>query len=218
VTVDSGGTQSRTRTHEETRTTSRTVSYLITQSEAVAWYLHEDLATFVESQQIDLSDVLGIPLDQRTYRNSELIELLCDDIAHMLREGLVSRVHLLLYDRQVDTSSGAFPLIYKATYEISLQRGLSTEGARRRGGLLRPPEFGAGEFAILIDWHRDANHSRRRRIGYPAYNLNWVPPDQRYDGTTLVKYRDGSLTADGAVIVRRGEEAVPGALSYLDES
>ena len=45
-----------------------------------------------------------------------------------------------------------------------------------------------------------------------------MAPDRRYDRTTLVKYRDGSLTADGATIVRRGEEATPGALRYLDDS
>jgi hypothetical protein len=219
MSVDEGaGTQSRTRTQAGTRTTSRTVSYLITQSEAVAWYLHEDLRRFVDSQQVNLSELLGIPDAEPTHTDDELVELLCDDIAHMLRDGLVRRLHLLVYDEQKDLTSNAYPLLYKATYEISLQRGLSTEGARRRGGLLRPPELGAGRVAILIDWHPDADAARRQRVRYPSYNMNWVAPDRRYDATTLVHYRDGSLTADGAVIVRRGEEASPAALRYLDVS
>jgi hypothetical protein len=218
MTSQPGGTQSRTFTREDTRTASRTVSYTITQSEAVAWYVHEDLASFVDSQHIDLAEVLGIPYDQRSFTNAELIELLCDDIAHLLREGLVERVHLLLYHAEKDLTTNAYPLLYKATYEISLQRGLQTEGPTRRGGLLRPPDFAAGEFAILVDWHPDADRERRRRVSYPSYNLNWISPDRSYDRTTLVRYRDGSLTADGAMIVRRGEEATAASLRYLDMS
>lgn len=214
----SAETRARTHAREETRTASRTVSFLITQSEAVAWYVHEDLLSFVSSQDVDLSEALGIPHEQRSYANHELVELLCDDIAHMLRDGLVSRLHLLVHDPQLDPSTKAYPLLYKATYEISLQRSLATEAARRRGGLLQAPEFAGGRFAILIHWHPDADPERRRHVCYPRYNLNWVAPDRSFDGTSLVHYRDGSLTADGATIVRRGEEATPGALRYLDDS
>jgi hypothetical protein len=212
VSGEGGGTRSRTYA----RTESRTVSYVITQSAAVAWYIREDLARFVAQKKIDLSEALAVPHRERTYTDPQLVELLCDDIAHMLREGLVRRVHLLLYHDELDAGTGAFPLLYKATYEISEQPGLSTKGLKRQGGLLQPPDFAAGELAMLIDWNPDADRMSRRRVRYPSYNLNWVTPDRRFDPTTLVKYRKGSLTGVGVTIVWRDEEATSASLRYLD--
>lgn len=216
------GSQSRTRVETAVQTRSESVSYVISQSGLVATYIHEDLAGLVNVWHLDLATRLGVP-QELAHSNEELVELLCEDLAHMLRASLVSRVHLLLYDpepRPAPTGgTECFPLLYKATYEISVQRGLRQEGGRRRNGLLDPPrlpDVGSMEFAILIDWHPKATPEQRARARYPTYTFDWAPAGDTYDATTLVEYRKGSLTADGATIVERLESAVPHTLNFLE--
>jgi hypothetical protein len=186
-------------------------------SEAVAWHVHQDLVRVVETRDVELAELLGIPDEGRTQSDAELLELLGDDIAHLARDGLMSRVHLLVHETELDAATGAYRLLHRATYEAGEPRSARGEGSRRSGGLLRAADLASGGFAMLIGWHAGADPEQRERVTNPAYNLDWRAPEGRYDRVTLVRYRDGSLTADGAAIVRRGEEAVAAALRYLDE-
>lgn len=208
------GSQSNTFAHVQGKTQVKTASYTITQSEAVAIYIYEDLTLMIQQRNINLSKLLAIPSGQNRYTDTQMIEFMCDDIAHMLRDGLIQKVHFLLYDQQIDATTKAYPLFYQATYEVSLQRGLKPAGPQRHGGSLAPPQSVPRNtgFAILLDWHPNADMDRRQRVVYPAYNMNWVTPGAQYDATTLVRYREGSLTADGATIVERNELTTPNSL------
>lgn len=208
------GTQANTFTFVQGQTQVKVYSYEITQSAAVEFYIHEDLEQFVKDRNIDLPTLLCILPGRRSYTDEQLIQLLCADIGHMLRDSLITRVHFLLYDPQIDASTQAYPLFYQATYEVTLQRGVKQQGPQRLGELLAPPQNiprDAG-FAILLEWHPNSDMDRRQGVIYPSYNLNWVSPQSRYDPTSLVRYREGSLTADGATIVNRSESTTPGAL------
>lgn len=199
------GSRSLTYAEPETEERSKTISYVLTQSAAVAAYVHDDLARLVDAWKIDLAALLRMPRDH-VFSNDQLIALLCEDIAHMLRNALVSRVRFLLHEHEPTADTGVFPLLYMATYEISVERGLRPVRAQRVNGLIDPPNLPRGDFAILIDWHPNASPAQRDRVRYPTYQFDWRPTGGTYDATTLVRYREGSLTADGATIIARRDE------------
>src|SRR6266700_2939342 len=97
------GTQANTFAYVQgqTQVKVKTYNYVITQSEAVADFLLEDLDLLVKERNIDLSTLLGIPSGRRSYTDQQLLQLLCADIGHMLRDSLIIRVHFLLYDPQI---------------------------------------------------------------------------------------------------------------------
>ena len=202
------GTQALTFTHVQNKTQVKTVSHVITQSEAVATYIHEDLSDLVQNMHVDLTHVLALPANRATSNSRILLEYLYEDIGLLLRNALISRVHFLLYDPHMDSMTKAYPVLYEATYEIMLQRGLQQQGPQRHGGLLTPPKhlIGHVDFVILVDWHPNADMMRRQRAVSPTYHFNWVSPQCRYDPTSLVRFREGALTMDGATIINRVEQ------------
>jgi hypothetical protein len=200
----------------ETRTVSRVVSRPAAESDALAWHVHQDLWAWMDERQVELSDLLGIRDELRSWTDTELLELLCDDVAHLLRDGALSRVHLLVHEPEPEAASGAHVVLYRATYEIGSSHRAGGEAFRRGGGLLRPFELAYGGLAILVEWRPAVALERTGPISPPGYHLSWCAAEQPCAGTALVRYGDGSLTADGAAIVRPGESAPPGRVGYLD--
>ena len=213
---------SMTETYAATTITTEVtvIPRVVTQSEQIARYFTEDLSKFVQDTNINLVTELQIPPDLADSSGGldteAIIEMLFDDIAHMLRDTLITGVHLMISERYTDPNTGAYPLRYHAEYTVSKpppdpQRQKAEEG-KRWGGHLAPPKniWNNARFAMLIDWNPSANE-RRRQVRRPRYCFDWVPEHSRFDDTSLVRYREGGMTADGAsVVVHRQESASPG--------
>jgi len=194
-----------TETYAETKQTVEVtvVPRSMTQSQEIARYFIDDLKQFLKDTRIDLARELQIP-PEYTHDQDILVEMLFDDLTHMLRDGLITGIHLLLSDPEPDKNTQAYPLTYHARYVIDMpERNLKAANARQFGGRLAPPKkFKAGtRFALLIDWNPNANE-RRRQVRKPDYCFNWVPETVRYDGTTVVRFREGGMTIDSATVKR----------------
>jgi len=208
-------TQSNAVTETYALTTATTdvtvVPRIITQSEQIARYFTEDLEKFVEQSHIDLIKVLEIPPDQ-AYSTRDVIYMLFDDISHMLRDGLITGIHLLLANPDIDKNLHAYPLRYHAMYTINVPaRSLKESNESQRfNGFLAPPHnvWVGARFALLIDWNPTAN-SNRHRIRRPEYCFDWVPEHNRFDETSLIRYREGGMAFAGAT-VNRAEFKSPG--------
>ncbi len=187
----------------------------VTQSDQIARYFTDDLKNFVRETNINLVEELDIP-SEHNLSSSEAIEMLYEDLAHMLREGIITGIHLLLSEPQRDPNSGAFPLRYHAMYVVNSntrtpQRSLSSSSVQQRGGSLALPTnvWLDARFALLIDWNPSANE-RRRLVRRPEYCFDWVPKQAKYDATTLIRYREGTMTVNSATVVERRELRSPG--------
>lgn len=207
----------RTEAYQHTKATSEVivVPRIITQSEQIARYFTEDLTKFVELTNIDLMSYLNIPPDY-AHNTEGVIFMLFDDLSHMLRDGLITAIHLLLSDPKVDPNSHAYPLRYHAMYTIDTSRAAARtlkkaeDTMKRFNGHLAPPKkvWIDARFALLIDWNPTAAE-RRRNVRRPEYCFDWVPEKARFDATSLVRYREGGMTFDGAN-VNRTEAKSPG--------
>ncbi len=192
-------------TYAETKQTVEVtvVPRIMTQSQEIARYFTDDLKQFLKDTRINLARELQIP-PEYTHDQDILVEMLFDDLTHMLRDGLITGIHLLLSDPNPDKNTGAYPLTYHARYVINMpERNLKVANARQFGGRLSPPKkFKAGtRFALLIDWNPNANE-RRRQVRKPDYCFNWVPETVRYDETTVVRFNEGGMTVDSATVTR----------------
>lgn len=190
----------RVGTHSEQRS--------ITHSEQIARYFTEDLTYFLQETGFSLLKELQIPTEYAR-SNREVVEMLYDDLAHMLRARLITGIHLLLAEPRLDPNSQAYPLRYHAMYLLEWPAGEAQSGdtrAMRLGGHLAPPKqsWAKARFALLIDWDRSAT-DRRREARRPEYCFDWVAEEDRYDDTTVIRYREGNLTSGGRVIVQRRE-------------
>lgn len=209
---------SQTETYAATQdTTEEIVTQLVlTQTEQIARYFTEDLSRLADLANLNLIKELAIPPDPRGFSlaRKDIIQMLYEDLTHMLRERLITAIHLLLSEPQSDPNTGVYPLRYHAMYTIRQQE----QGERRLlgtprlfGGRIAPPErvWVGARFALLIDWDLSANE-RRRQVRRPLYCFDWVPERTRFDARSLIRYRDGGLTYDGVTLVARTEARSPG--------
>lgn len=196
-----------TTTYADTETTSHStvIPSIITRSEQIAHYFADDLEEFLRLTHIDLAKELQIPYGY-SHDSRDIVSLLYDDLSHMLRDELITGIHLLLSDNRLDSSTGAYLVRYHVQYTVDASRSLSSSVSsqpQRFGGLVAPPKdvWWDARFALLIDWNKGAG-AKRYRVRRPDYNFDWVPEASRFDATSVLLYRQGSLTADSATVVR----------------
>lgn len=191
------------------------VSRTIAQSEQIARYFLDDLERFLADTHIDLMSELGVPPEEAE-DSQEVMRKLFDDLAHLLRDSMITGIHLLLSDRTADPNSKQYKLRYHAEYTLMQQaRDIRPDRERyqsqRVNGYLKPKNgswIGA-RCVLLIDWNPTMNE-RRRSASQPEYWFNWIPRQERFDPTTLVRYREGGMAFDGANVVSRVEYTAPG--------
>jgi hypothetical protein len=192
----------------------------IAQSEQIARYFTEDLEKFIADTHIDLMRQLDIP-PSFARNDKAVISKLFSDLSHMLRDSMITGIHLLLSKAEIDVNTHCYPLLYHAEYTIRTpntatgERDLRPDKAhyssQRIGGYLAPPRdsLAGAKFALLLDWNMTLSE-RRRNARPPDFWFNWVPMNDRYDATSLVRFRAGGMAFDGAVVVNRGEAKPPG--------
>jgi hypothetical protein len=214
MTQHNTGSSAGTGTYQYTQSTQKTsvVPRIVTQTEQIARYFTEDLEKFVEETHIDLIRELDIPAEYAS-SNREVLFMLFDDLSHLLRDSIITGIHLLLHEPARDPNTHAFQVRYHAEYRISIpERSLKqSDQAMRFNGYLAPPRniwLGAS-FSLLIDWNTSANE-RRRSAHRPEYWFDWLPELSQYDATSLIRYREGGMAFDGAT-VDRTEYRTPGS-------
>lgn len=191
----------------------------IAQSEQIARYFTEDLDKFLADTHIDLVRQLGIP-PHFARSSREVLVKLSDDLGHMLRDSMITGIHLLLSNPDVDTSTGAYALRYHAEYTIRQGRDLrqatnkgdkANYNPERLNGHLTPPRgsWVGAKFALLIDWNPTLS-ARRRNARPPDYWFDWMPSNDAFDATSQVRFRDGGMAFDDARVVDRREWKSPG--------
>ncbi len=205
----SSGASSGTRTFLDTKETefSTVVPSIISRSEHIAQFFVDDLEEFLRLTRIDLAEELQIPFDYPQDAR-DIVAMLYDDLTHMLRDELIIGIHLLLSDNALDPNTGAYPVRYHVQYTIdrSVPPTSTSSEEKHFGGLIAPPRdvLQHMRFALLIDWNSSAR-AKRHRVRRPEYIFDWVPESSRFDATTVMRYRDGGLTADSAQVVKRVE-------------
>lgn len=205
---------------EEKTTEKTTVTPLITtQSEAIATYFIDDLTDFIRDMRIDLLKYLEFPPEESQDLH-EVLQMLFDDLARMLRDRLITGIHLLLSANELDPNVHAYPVLYHAHYQVFVHERIlgapkdEEPKSERWGGRLEPPPIAwtHARFALLIDWAPSASRERRKRVNRKfGYLFDWVPDNARYDPSSLLKFRDGGLTMVGANLATRVELQVPRA-------
>lgn len=190
----------------------------IAQSEQIARYFTEDLEKFIDESHINLMRELEIPSDY-AQDTGEIIQMLFDDLSHMLRDSMIIGIHLLLGEPSVDPNTHTYPLRYHAEYTITptgrdLRSGSGDKdkySSQRINGYLAPPRSAwiGAKFSLLIDWNPTTSE-RRRTARRPEYWFDWTPKQDRFDASSLVRYREGGMAFDGANVVRRDESKSPG--------
>lgn len=208
------GTGSGTETYAEVKETVVVSVDLstVTYAEQIARYFFDDVSDFLQKTGINFATYLQLPANSDYPTElEELMEMLYDDLAHMLRDHLITGFHLLLSEPKPDPSmNNAYPLRYHALYNIYLpQRTLNPlppdEEATIRGGRLAPPDkvlFRDARFDMLVDWDPAATDARMHKVRRPDYWFNWVPESARFDETRLVAYREGRFESGHARVGR----------------
>ena len=205
------GSASASRTFADTIDTTVTtvVPSIITQSDQIALYFSEDLEELVHLTGIDLAETFQIPLDY-FHDPKDIITLLYEDIAHMLRDGLITGIHLIFSDSVMDKGTNAYLVRYHVHYLVNNPNNMfaAPSPAQRFGGMIAPPRnvWRDARFALLIDWNPSAR-DRRHRVRRPNYCFDWVAEEDRFDATNVICYREGQMAVDSATVIRK--EATP---------
>lgn len=202
------GTGTASTTFVATETDTHTKTRVATKTQQVAHYLAEDLDSFVEQTNLDLARWLGIPRDQYVGGVNYLVDLLFDDVERMLRERLITGLHLILSEPEPDKNTHMYTMRYHAHYTIAIpERSLVNDILPEYGGRLKPPkELAPGaRFVLMIDWDPRADTKKIKEAKPPDYFFHWEPLNQRYDANSLVRFREGRL---GTEVVRI-ESAAP---------
>ena len=219
MTTSGPGSASSTSTYLTTEQTVQAiiVPKIITQSDEIATYFSEDLEEFVRLTHTDLALAFQVP-HEYSQNTRDIINMLYEDISHMLRDGLITGIHLVLSDNTMDPGANAFIVRYHAQYLLD-NPNISTMSTQplnepqpdgRFGGLLAPPKdvWRDSLFALLIDWSPTARN-RRQGIRRPDYCFDWVTQEKRFDATNVLQFRNGGLAVDSATVAKRAEFSPP---------
>ena len=203
------GPSSGTKTYIQTKLTPQVtvVPSIITQSDQIARYFAKDLESFVQHTHIDLAREFQIP-DVYSHNTNDIINMLYADISHMLRDGLITGIHLVLSDDKMDPGSNAYLVRYHVRYTIEnpnvpFPSASPGQVTTRGDGLTMPdPKVWRGaRFALLIDWS-PASKGKRDKIRRPEYWFDWLPREERFDATGTLRYSEGGLEVDSANVLR----------------
>ena len=207
-TPSNGGSSTGTTLFTDSDETSFTsvIPGIVARSEHIAHYFADDLEEFLRLTHVNLAEELQIP-PEYSQDPRDIVAMLYDDLSHMLRDELITGIHLLLSDSKLDPNTGAYPVRYHVQYTIDASHSLAPVSSPSPtglfGGLIAPPgdALSYRRFALLIDWNRSAQ-SKRHRVRRPDYNFDWIPESAKFDATTVLRYREGGLSVDGAQVRR----------------
>src|SRR5437763_766119 len=93
---------------------------IVTQSQQIARYFTDDLKHFLRQTGFNLIKYLDIP-DDYPQDTEEIIEMLYEDLSHLIRDKLIIGINLLISDPDPDPNlQGAYRLRYHALYQLEV--------------------------------------------------------------------------------------------------
>ena len=208
---NNSGNQSNTNSASSTFTTSSSTTQttvsgtnVITRSDEVAVLFTDDLENLVNITGLDLAEAFQIPYEL-SHDPKDIITMLHEDIAHMLRDSLITGIHMIFSDDEMDKGTNEYLVRYHVHYKVdNLNTFTSDRGIKPE--LIVPPKgiWRDARFSLLIDWSPSAK-DRRYRIRRPDYCFDWVIEENRFDATNVICFREGQMVAGSAELVSRSE-------------
>lgn len=195
---------------------------ILIKAESIARYFIEDLEALIRNTNIDLPAYIQQTPGELQLNNRDVLSMLYDDIAHMLRDEVIIGLHVLFSDEQKNDDLNSYPLRYLAKYSFDKIGNNNLEeikSLKSISGPLAPPEniWCNAHFALTAKWNPIARLDRYLRIRRPSYNFDWQsesprsqeskPQRELYDGANLRLYREEVVTINQALLFIREEFA-----------
>lgn len=193
--------ENRTEAEAEASLESTTYTDVLTATEAAARLVGRDLRFLVHTARVSLADQLDVPREMA--RDEQVVlELLLHDIERMLRQNLISAVHLLLSDPQANADNQR-TVRYHTRYEVRREHVRSDAWSQWGDIAMAPPRaLTDARFTLAISWRPQTSRDKRRSVKPPEYFFAWLPDGRNYDQAGLVRYRFGGVNTSAAQISR----------------
>ena len=176
-----------------------------TRNTGIAYYLLEDIETLVKSFNFNLASYFG----SYGKRNEEILDLLYEDIVHMLEEDIINEIRLVIerQDKKLFRRSRLY--LYQAIYIIRpIDDGFGMD--TRVGGMIAPPtNLGLHiQFDLQIGWKPSIVEKQQNpKVHRPFYHFDWNPREANIETNNvrhLILYRVGTFS----YLVKREEFAL----------
>jgi hypothetical protein len=189
-------------TEAEAEAAIQAITYadVLTATEAAARFIGRDLRYLVGAARYPLGQQLHVP-PEMAKDDTVVVELLMHDIERMLRQNLISAVHLLLCDKEVNPNNQR-SVRYYAHYEVRRDTVRSGNGVWNDIVKAPPRALINADFTLGISWREGMTREKGRRVRPPEYFFTWLPDGRSYDKLGLEPYRFGGLDADLIQIIR----------------
>lgn len=167
------------------------------QGDAIAGYFIEDLADLLRAARLNLAAHLHVPA---TYSRNprEVQEMLYADLTHLIRDGLLGALHLMLFDQE-PSEYDEHAVLYHARYIAQRDAILHQDLICTAGRLLPPGDLVRGaRLALALEWDALALMERRldaRRAH--GYCFDWPADDPQPDELNLLRFIGDSIAAKG---------------------
>jgi hypothetical protein len=163
----------------------------------LAHYLKDDLLAYLNdaSAPLDLHRWLDLPRGQYPQKPEYMVHLLCDDIDMLIRDKLITTVHVIFSD--LEMINDHYEMTYHARYfvtvpewvgrhpEVVLGRGASTRAA--------PETMRDKHFMVLVDWLSGITRARIASMRRHRHFFDWIASSERFDRRTMATYRQGGV-------------------------
>lgn len=165
------------------------------QGDAIAGYFIEDLADLLRAGRLNLAAHLHVPASYP--RNPrEVQEMLYADLTHLLRDGLLGALHLILFEHEPNEYD-EHVVRYHARYLAQRDAVLHQDLVCTAGRVPPPLELARGaRLALVIEW--DALALMERRLDAcraQGYCFDWPADDPQPDDLNLLRFVGTSIAA-----------------------
>src|SRR5258708_1104731 len=164
-------------------------------SRSIAQYLVQGIQELVSHMNLDLASYLG----SSGKETRELLEMLREDIEHMLYDELINGIRLVIERQRKNQAMEPRLYLYQANYTI-VYNGRASVIPATMGGLIAPPaNLGPHiQFDLQMDWKQPITEDQWRKVRPPFYHFDWSPWMTNvaiYNDKNLVLYREGTFIA-----------------------
>jgi len=180
-------------------------------SEQVADYFTQDLYLLVKRARIDLASEFQVP-PEYSRDLEDIVELIRQDIMHMLDDGLIDGMRLILSDSEMDKGTNAYAVRYQVRYQVdvsTLDPTIMSNGDAMGSGFGPPGRiWHNARFTLLIDWLPSA-HNVLNQVRRPNYHFDWVTEENYFDATNLFSLNRPGVVLDGTDEIVTRDEFTP---------
>jgi hypothetical protein len=163
----------------------------------LAQYLKDDLLAYLRdpAAPLDLLRWLDLPPGQYPYKPEYMVHLLADDIDMLIRDKLITTVHVIFSD--LEMIDDHYEMTYHARYFVSVPDWLQRhpEIPILRGEAARPAieNMRDKHFMLLVDWLPGITRARIESIRRHRHFFDWIASCEHYDRRTMGTFRQGGV-------------------------